>query len=126
MLAYSQRINRDSVQLEALLHYWVERIEHLLRACVRDRAILPASHSLDIPFKVLIADDVNMVAQIYQKAGLEMTADANKNLSQFVDQQQGEYGRVIYDLQGQFGIAPEVLRERFKFYFDAFPTSGAL
>lgn len=126
MLAYSQRINRDSVQLEALLHYWVERIEHLLRACVRDRAILPASQSLDIPFKVLIADDVNMVAQIYQKAGLEMTADANKNLSQFVDQQQGEYGRVIYDLQGQFGIAPEALRERFKFYFDAFPTSGAL
>ena len=44
----------------------------------------------------------------------------NHKLKRFADAHQGEYGRVVYDLKGQFGVDPDVLRERFAFYFEAF------
>jgi hypothetical protein len=62
-----------------------------------------------------------MVNKIYQKAGLEMTAQAQTELSQFVDDHKGDYGKVIYDLKGQFGVEPDELRQRFNFYYEAFP-----
>ena len=34
----------------------------------------------------------------------------------------GKYGRVRYNLKEHFGVAPEQIRERFKFYYDAFPV----
>ena len=33
----------------------------------------------------------------------------------------GKDGRVVYDLRGDFGIDPAELRERFAFYYEAFP-----
>ena len=120
MLAYGQRMNRDKVLIDGLVEYWSDRIEHLLRGCVADRPNLPADQSIDVPFKVLIKDDVGMVEQIYDKAGLPMTDEARRALSQFVDDHQGEYGRVVYDLEGQFGVKPDELRKRFDFYFEAF------
>jgi hypothetical protein len=123
MLAYGQRMNREQVLTQQLLDYWSDRVEHLLRACVRDRASLPAAQSIDVPFAQLIRDDVGWVEQIYARAGLEMTATARGELTQFVDAHRGDYGRVIYDLEGQFGIKPEALRERFGFYFEAFLTT---
>ena len=42
MLAYGQRMSRVEVEADALIEYWTDRIDHLLRACVRDRDSLPA------------------------------------------------------------------------------------
>lgn len=123
MLAYGQRMNRDKVLIEGLVEYWTDRIEHLLRACTQDRHCLPEAQSIDIPFQQLISDDVNTVEKIYHKAGLALTDQARSQLTGFVDTHKDDYGRVAYDLQGQFGVDPDVLRQRFDFYFDAFPLS---
>jgi hypothetical protein len=122
MLAYGQRMNRDEVLIDGLVDYWSDRVEHLLRACANDRHKIPGAQSIDIPFHILIQDDVNTVEKIYAKAGLAMTAQARTQLSDFVDEHKGEYGRVVYDLQGQFGVDPDALRERFSFYYEAFPV----
>lgn len=122
MLAYGQRLNRKAVLIDGLVDYWTERVEHLLRACVRDRHSLPEAQVIDVPFHVLIENDVAMVEQIYGKAGLSMTEVAREQLTQFVDVHKDDYGRVVYDLKGQFGVDPDQLRERFAFYFDAFPV----
>jgi len=121
MLAYGQRMSRKTVMTTALLDYWSDRVEHLLRACVRDRAAYPPAQSIDVPFRQLIRDDVGMVERIYHKAGLAMTDTARTALAAFATEHQSDYGRVRYDLKGQFGISPDELRERFDFYFDAFP-----
>ncbi len=71
---------------------------------------------------MLIQDDVNTVEKIYAKAGLAMTGQSRAQLSHFVDEHKDEYGRVVYDLKGQFGVDPEALRERFSFYYEAFPV----
>ncbi|MFK7731095.1 MAG: sulfotransferase [Pseudomonadales bacterium] len=125
MLAYGQRLNRDRVLTAELLEYWSDRIKHLLAACTSDRPILPDAQTIDIPFKQLIKDDIGMVEKIYAKAGLEMSVQSRQQLSEFVNAHQGSYGRVVYDLKGQFGIEPEELRQQFDFYFEAFPALNA-
>ena len=125
MLAYGQRINRKQVMTAELLQYWNERVAHLLRACTEDRAGLPEAQTIDVPFHELIDDEIAWVEKIYTKAGLQMTDRARTQLSRFVDDRKGEYGRVIYDLKGQFGVDPDSLRESFKFYYDAFPVKRA-
>lgn len=123
MIAYGQRMSRDEIDLKNIVDYWTDRVEHLLEACVRDRHILPEAQSIDVPFHEFMADDLAMVRRIYAKAGLPMTAQAEAELQDFIDNHpRGKHGRVVYDLQADFGVDPNVLRERFHFYFDAFPV----
>ena len=123
MLAYGQRMSRRTVDAKGLIDYWSDRVEHLLRACVRDRDMLPASQSIDVPFDEFMADDMAMVARIYERAGVEMTADARGDLERFVaDHPRGKFGQVIYNLEADFGVRPDDLRTRFAFYFERFPV----
>ncbi len=125
MLAYSQRMNRHEVNLPGLLDYWSDRIEHLLRACVRDRDLIPSEQTIDVPFKAFMANDVAMVERIYHVAGLDMTDKAAKELKGFMEAHpRGKEGRVVYDLEGDFGISQTQLRQRFDFYFDRFPFAA--
>jgi hypothetical protein len=85
--------------------------------------MLPASQSIDVPFHEFMADDMAMVARIYERAGVEMTAEARGDLARFVaDHPRGKFGQVIYDLEGDFGVRPDDLRKRFDFYFERFPV----
>ena len=124
MLGYGQRMNRKQVDLPALLEYWSERIERLLRACVRDRDALPPAQSIDVPFNAFMADDIATVEKIYQRADREFDERARGELQTFLrEHPRGKEGRIIYDLQGDFGIRPQALRERFEFYFERFPDA---
>ncbi|QDX80812.1 sulfotransferase family protein [Denitratisoma sp. DHT3] len=123
MQAYSQRINRRHVATGALIRYWTDRIEHLLRACVRDRHLFAPEHSFDSFFHTFMADEMGTVAQVYATAGLELTPVAQARLDRYVaDHPRGKEGKVIYNLKRDFGVAPDELRERFRFYFDRFPV----
>ena len=122
MNAYGSRLRCSYVDMGAIGAYWVDRVERLLRACVRDRALVPAHRSLDVVFHEFMANDIATVEQVYDLAGLPMTNAARASLKRFLDDnQRGKYGRVVYDLKGDFGIDPDALRERFSFYFEAFP-----
>lgn len=121
MCAYGSRLRCKRVDLAAIAAYWIDRIERLLRACVRDRDAIPAARSVDVLFHEFMADDVGMVERIYDRAGLEMTTEARRVLDRFMAANpRGKFGRVLYDLQGDFGIDPQQLRQRFGFYFERF------
>lgn len=123
MLAYGQRMSRRKIDPRGLIDYWTDRVEHLLRACVRDRDVLPASQSIDVPFHEFMEDDLAMVGRIYERAGVEMSATAQADLNHFIaEHPRGKFGQVIYDLEGDFGVRPEQLRQRFGFYFERFPV----
>jgi hypothetical protein len=92
---------------------------------VRDRALVPPEKSLDVVFHEFMADDITTVENVYALAGLPMTDAARQSLKRFMDDnERGKYGRVVYDLKGDFGIDPDALRERFSFYFEAFPIEA--
>jgi hypothetical protein len=123
MLGYGARLRRTRIDLDDIAAYWVDRIERLLRACVRDRELWPAAQSIDVPFHQLMADDVRMVERIYDLADLPMTAAVRAQLDAFMaDNARGKHGRVLYDLRGDFGLDPDDVRRRFAFYFDRFPV----
>lgn len=124
MQAYSQRTSRERVMMSELLEYWTDRIDHLLQACVRDRPIWSPEQSIDVPFKEFIRDDISWIEKIYQKAGVEMTATAQKELAEFLDRKRGAYGNVAFDIETHFGADMNALRERFRYYTDSFMQAG--
>jgi len=123
MLGYGQRMNRKTPNMPQLGEYWCDRVEHLLQACVKDRDQLPRAQSIDVPFHELIADDLAMVEKIYHRAGLEFDAKARAELEGFLAVHPNDkHGKMVYDLQRQFGIDPAQLSQRFDFYYDRFPA----
>ena len=123
MLSYGDRMRRSQVDPPAVAAYWIDRVEKLLRACVRDRELLPTERSMDVLFHEFMADDMGTVELIYELAELEMTDAARADLDGYLDANpRGKHGRIVYDMKADFGIDPDELRERFAFYFDRFPV----
>jgi len=121
MIAYGDRIRRHTVDVKALARYWTDRVEHLLRACVRDRDSVPAGQSLDVLFDDYMADQQTVIERIYAMAGLPLTADAKTRIQAYLNANpRGKHGRVVYDLKGDFGVDIAALRERFGFYYERF------
>jgi hypothetical protein len=124
MAAYGDRMRRPAIEPEVLAEYWVDRVDRLLRACVRDRELLPADRTIDVLFHEFMADDVGMVERIYERNGLAMTPESRTQLDNFmVANPRGKHGRVEYDLRGDFGLDPADVRERFVYYFERFPVA---
>jgi hypothetical protein len=130
MLAYGDRIRRRTIDLEELASYWIDRIEHLLRACVRDREVVPASRSLDVRFHEYMADQKAVIRRVYEMADLPLTANVEAQIDGYlVANPRGKHGQVAYDLAGDFGVDVAQLRRRFAFYYERFgvrpePTAG--
>ena len=123
MLTYGDRIRRERVDPPANAAYWIDRVEKLLRACVRDRALVPAEQSIDVLFHEFMADDVATVERIYELADFEMTPAARSELDAYLAANpRGKHGRILYDLKADYGVDPDELRSRFDFYFDKFPV----
>lgn len=121
MLAYGDRVRRTEIDPEGLLSYWIDRIERLLRACVRDRDLVPASQSLDISFHQLNGNELDILERLYALNGAAFTADTQAAFRRYLDDNpRGKHGSLRYNLQGHFGRTPAEVRERFGFYFDRF------
>ncbi|MFZ4519479.1 MAG: sulfotransferase family protein [Microthrixaceae bacterium] len=122
MLAYGDRNRRLEIDADGLAAYWVDRVERLLRAAVRDTHLIPPAQRVDVEFGSFMADDVAVAAGVIATAGLEVTDDVRAGLDAYVAANpRGRDGRIVYDLRADFGIDPAELYERYAFYFDAFP-----
>lgn len=123
MLTYGDRIRCRRPAPERNAAYWTDRIERLLRRCVEDRDRVPASQSLDVLFHEFMQDELATVERIYALADLEMTPAARARLDAYrADNPRGKHGRILYDLEADFGVDPDALRQRFAFYYDRFPV----
>ena len=121
MNAYIDRLRRVKVNPAEVANYWVDRIERLLRACVRDRSILPELRSIDLRFEDFMADQIGTVRSIYAMAGLPMTDAAEAAMGSYLEaHKRDRHGQLEYDLGQDFGLDVAILRERFAFYSDRF------
>ncbi len=122
MLAYGDRLRRVHVEADDLAAYWVDRIERLLRAAVRDAHLIPAEQLVHVEFGEFMADDFAMAAKILNVAGVEVTDQARSELTTYLaGNPRGKEGRVVYDLRSDFGLDPAELHDRFSFYYEAYP-----
>jgi hypothetical protein len=120
MLAYTARMSRDRVDVEGIGHYWADRLERMLRRCAEERDVLPAGQTIDVHFDAFMADDLAMVARVYELAGQPLDDAARAAMTRFMaDHPRGKFGAVEYDLAA-FGLDPRALREQMGFYTDRF------
>jgi hypothetical protein len=123
MITYGDRIRRTRIDPQATANYWIDRIEKLLRACVRDRDLLPPARSIDILFHDYMADQKSVVAHVLAMADLPIGPETEADIERFLHANpRGKHGQVVYDLIGDFGVDIGALRERFQFYYDRFPV----
>ncbi len=121
MLGYAHRMARDVLDMPGLLTYWIDRIERLLQKGVTDRSLAPAARSYDSLFHELMADTEGKLDLIYGIYGMPRTERSRAEQAAFLRAHpRGKSGRVRYDLEGQLGAKPQLVRERFGFYLDRF------
>jgi hypothetical protein len=121
MLAYGDRMRRTAIEPDELASYWVDRIAQLLDACTRDRDLLPDDRTIDVRFDEFMADDIAMVERVFARNDHPMTDGVRRALeTHLADHQRGQYGRLVYDLRGDFGLEPQTVRARFTDYMQRF------
>jgi hypothetical protein len=123
MYTYAARMLRKSIDIREPLDYWPDRYERLLRACVRDRDILPAEQTIEVYFHDWIKNPDPIIKDIYRIADIPLTDEALADLHAY-QSQHGEQkkGKIVYDLERDFRVTGEELRRRFAFYFERFPV----
>jgi hypothetical protein len=120
MVAYTARMNVDTVEPAVLGNYWADRIEVMLRACVRDRDLLPAGQVIDVRFDEFMADDVAMVRRIYELAEQPFEGAAESAMTAYLaEHRRGRLGRIDYRA-ADVGLDETELTERFAFYVARF------
>lgn len=121
MLAYGDRMRRKQIEPEGLVDYWIDRIERLLRACVRDRDLIGSDRSVDIGFHQLNGNEIPILETLYGYNGTALTEDTRAAFARYLhDNPRGKHGQIRYDLRRHFGRTPGQVRSRFGFYFDRF------
>jgi hypothetical protein len=123
MALYAARILRKTVDPTEPARYWPDRYERLLRACVRDRDVLPKAQTIDVYFHDWIKNPDPILRDIYALAELPLTDAALAELHTYLDaHKEQDRGTLQYDLEGDFGLTAAEIRKSFAFYFDRFPV----
>jgi hypothetical protein len=124
MVAYSSRLTRNQVDLEAMGGYWSDRLERMLGRCARERSALPDGQSIDVHFDEFMRDDIATVERIYELAGQPFDERARSAMHGFMAAHpRGKNGTVEYDLT-QFGLDPAERRAAMAFYTERFGVSA--
>ena len=120
MIAYTARLTRDRVDVEGMGSYWADRLERMLRRCAEERNVLPADRTIDVHFDEFMADDLGMVARVYDLAGQPFDQRAREAMASFMaSHPRGLHGPVTYDM-AQFGLDAVERREALDFYTERF------
>ena len=123
MWLYASRILRTKSDPEEPKSYWIDRYKTLLTRCVADHGCLPPEQTIDVYFHQWIKNPDAILKQIYEKAGIDLDPATLATLHQYhADHDPGVKGRVLFDLERDFNITAEEVRQQFAFYFDRFPV----
>jgi hypothetical protein len=123
MACYGARTAYRTTQPMWYRDYWTERIGTLLDASLRDRHLLAEDRTVDVFFDEYMADELCTLEQVYDAAGIALTAQARAEISDYqASHPRGREGRVAYDLRRHFAVTPEEVRSRFGAYLERFPV----
>jgi hypothetical protein len=120
MITYSARMHRSPVPVEQIAHSWIDRLDQMLTALVRDRDAIGPQRSIDIRFDDFMADEFGVAERVYALAGEPFTDEAHKSTADYLaGHQRGRLGNVETSFE-MFGLQENALRERFAPYVERF------
>jgi len=121
MRGIALKSSQKQPDIDAHVEYWVDRIERMLRSYVRDRHLVPEGQLVEVMFADVVTDDVKAAAGVLERAGLPVSDESIADVEGYMaSHPRGKDGRVVYDLEGDFGLKADELRDRFAFYTDEF------
>lgn len=120
MIAYGRRMSRREVDPHAIGRHWAGRLEDMLRASVRDRALIPEAQVRDVPFHAFMKDEFATLERVFAFAERPMDEATAASARRFLAQNpRGKHGAIRYRLE-DLGLDAGALRERFRFYQERF------
>ncbi|PEG55002.1 sulfotransferase [Mycolicibacterium diernhoferi] len=120
MIAYSERMHRDTVDVSRIANRWVDRLGQLLEGCVRDRHVIGPERSVDIRFEDFLTDEVGTAERLYALAGEPFDDAARGAITDYLAaHRRGRLGRVATSPE-MFGLDPDAVRARFGGYSERF------
>jgi len=120
MLTYSARMHRSFVPVHEIAAAWIDRLELMLAALVRDRDVVAPERSVDVRFDDFMADELGVAEQVYGLVGEPVTDEARTAMADYLaGHQRGRLGRVVTSCE-MFGLNEDELHTRFAPYVSRF------
>jgi hypothetical protein len=113
-------MHRSVVPVEEIAAAWIDRLELMLAALVRDREVVDPQRSIDVSFDDYMADELSVAERVYGLVGEPVTDDARTAMADYLaGHQRGRLGRVVTSCE-MFGLDEDDLRARFAPYVSRF------
>jgi Sulfotransferase family len=120
MITYSARMHRSPVPVEQIANSWVDRLDQMLSALVRDRDAIGPERSVDVRFNDFMTDELGVAERLYALAGEPFTDDVRQPIAAYLaGHQRGRLGNIETSFE-MFGLQENTLRERFAPYVERF------
>jgi hypothetical protein len=120
MLVYSARMHRSQVPVEEIAAAWMDRLEIMLAALIRERGVIAPERSIDVRFADFMADELGVAEQVFALVDEPVTDEARAAMADYVaNHQRGRLGRVETSCE-MFGLDGDELRARFAPYVERF------
>jgi Sulfotransferase family len=120
MITYSARMHRSVVPVEEIATAWIDRLELMLTALVRDRNVIGPDRSIDVRFDDFMADELGVAEQVYGLVGEPVADEARAAMTGYLaGHQRGRLGKVVTSCE-MFGLDEDDLRARFAPYVNRF------
>ncbi|WP_231123022.1 sulfotransferase family protein [Mycobacterium asiaticum] len=120
MITYSARMHRSPVPVRQIAGYWIDRLEQMLNALVRDRDTIGPDRSIDVRFDDFMADELGVAERVYALAGEPFTEAARGAVTDYLaGHRRGRLGSVETSFE-MFGLNEADLRDRFAPYVERF------
>ncbi len=123
MIGYVIRSTYSSATRQQIIDKTLRMQHGFLRGLVRDIDSLtgPVEH---VYFDRFMQDKHEAVERIYRAAGLEFDAQVEQRISeQTQTHTRDRRGKVVYDLEADFGLTRDQIRKEFDYYIDRFPVA---
>jgi Sulfotransferase family len=120
MITYSARMHRSPVPVEEIAASWIDRLEQMLTALIRDRDTIGPDRSIDIRFDDFMADEIGVAERVYALADEPFTDAAGKAIGDYLaGHRRGRLGNVEMSYE-MFGLQEHSLRTCFAPYVERF------
>ncbi|HSS24213.1 MAG TPA: sulfotransferase [Mycobacterium sp.] len=122
MITYSARMHRAPVPVEKIAESWIDRLEQMLTALVRDRDSIGPDRSIDVRFDDFMVDELGVAERVYALAGEPFTEQARAAIADYLaGHRRGRLGNVETSYE-MFALNEDDLRARFAPYVERFLT----
>jgi len=120
MITYSARMHRYPVPVNQIANFWIDRLEQMLAALVRDRDTIGPDRSIDIRFDDFMADERGVAERVYALAGEPFTEEVRAAIAGYLSgHRRGRLGNIETSYE-MFGLDESSLRGRFAPYIERF------